>query len=57
MIFGILILRTAWGFCAFKWLGDRIMEFLSHSDAGATFIFGDSYTDHFFAFKVGVSTM
>ncbi|XP_052806042.1 solute carrier family 28 member 3-like [Mya arenaria] len=51
--FALLILRTNWGYTAFQWLGDRIREFLEHTDAGAKFVFGeDTYTMHFFAFKV-----
>ncbi|XP_064613726.1 solute carrier family 28 member 3-like [Liolophura sinensis] len=50
--FALLILRWEVGFQAFKWLGDRIQEFLAHTDAGAIFVFGDSYMNHFFAFKV-----
>jgi len=29
-----------------------MQEFLKHSDAGAIMVFGENYTDHFFAFKV-----
>ncbi|NXK66097.1 S28A3 protein, partial [Sylvietta virens] len=49
---GILILRTKVGFDVFNWLGIQIQTFLEYSDAGAKFVFGDKYTDHFFAFKV-----
>jgi len=52
-IFAYLILRTCPGFLLFKWLGDRVQEFLTHADAGSAFVFGaNTYTDHFFAFKV-----
>lgn len=51
-IFAYLILRTCVGYLTFKWMGDRIQEFLTHTDAGAEFVFGSKYTDHFFAFKV-----
>ncbi|OWK62556.1 Solute carrier family 28 member 3 [Lonchura striata] len=51
-ILGILILRTKVGFDVFNWLGIQIQTFLEYSDAGAKFVFGDKYTDHFFAFKV-----
>lgn len=27
-------------------------EFLDHTDVGAIFVFGEKFTDHFFAFKV-----
>ncbi|NXX44754.1 S28A3 protein, partial [Tricholaema leucomelas] len=51
-ILGLLILRTKVGFDAFNWLGIQIQTFLEYSDTGAKFVFGDKYTDHFFAFKV-----
>ncbi|XP_048753861.2 solute carrier family 28 member 3-like [Ostrea edulis] len=51
-IFALIILRTQWGYGAFQWLGDRITEFLNYSNAGAIFVFGELYTNHFFAFKV-----
>ncbi|XP_065057423.1 solute carrier family 28 member 3-like [Rhopilema esculentum] len=49
---GFLVLRTRPGFLVFKWLGDRVARFLSFSDAGAKFVFGDNLLDHPFAFKV-----
>ncbi|XP_014668607.1 PREDICTED: solute carrier family 28 member 3-like [Priapulus caudatus] len=53
LIFGILILRTHAGFVVFKWFGDVISIFLSFSDAGASFLFGDpEFLDHFIAFQV-----
>lgn len=30
----------------------RTQTFLGYTDAGAMFVFGEKYTDHFFAFKV-----
>ncbi|PIK49129.1 putative solute carrier family 28 member 3-like [Apostichopus japonicus] len=50
-IFGLVILRTQVGFRAFQWLGDVVQIFLDFSDEGAKFVFGDSFQDHFFAFK------
>ncbi|KAM7076729.1 solute carrier family 28 member 3 [Ciconia maguari] len=51
-ILGLLILRTKVGFDVFNWLGIQIQTFLDYSDTGAKFVFGEKYTDHFFAFKV-----
>ncbi|XP_046568406.1 solute carrier family 28 member 3-like isoform X2 [Haliotis rubra] len=51
-IFACLILKTAWGYGAFDWLGKRMTEVLGYSNTGAQFVFGDSYEDHMFAFKV-----
>ncbi|XP_021376258.1 solute carrier family 28 member 3-like [Mizuhopecten yessoensis] len=50
-LFALLILRCRFGFQAFKWLGERVYEFLSYTDEGSMFVFGEKYTDHFFAFK------
>jgi concentrative nucleoside transporter, CNT family len=36
----------------FKFLGDLVTQFLNFSDAGAKFIFGDNFAEHFIAFKV-----
>ena len=52
LIFAILILKTAPGLVAFKFLGDLVTQFLNFSDAGAKFVFGEKFTDHFIAFKV-----
>ncbi|XP_048358605.1 solute carrier family 28 member 3 isoform X1 [Sphaerodactylus townsendi] len=51
-VLGLLTLRTKFGFDAFNWLGDQVQAFLAYTDAGAKFVFGEKYTDHFFAFKV-----
>uniref|UniRef100_A0A8D0MQS3 Sodium/nucleoside cotransporter n=1 Tax=Sus scrofa TaxID=9823 RepID=A0A8D0MQS3_PIG len=51
-LLGLLILRTKPGFIAFDWLGKQVQTFLEYTDAGALFVFGEKYTDHFFAFKV-----
>ncbi|XP_071158639.1 solute carrier family 28 member 3-like [Mytilus galloprovincialis] len=51
-IFALIILRWGIGYEIFQWLGDRVLEFLQYSDEGAIFVFGDKFTDHFFAMKV-----
>ncbi|KAJ8313632.1 hypothetical protein KUTeg_008193 [Tegillarca granosa] len=51
-VFAIIILRWYYGYQAFKWLGDRVAEFLAYADEGAKFLFGDVFEEHFFAFKV-----
>lgn len=50
--FALLILKTPWGLKFFKSLGDIVANFLSYSDVGAKFVFGDSYKDHLFAFQI-----
>lgn len=49
---GVVILRLPGGYAAFKFIGDRVGDFLNFSDAGARFVFGDSFQDHLIAFKV-----
>ncbi|XP_006875948.1 PREDICTED: solute carrier family 28 member 3-like [Chrysochloris asiatica] len=51
-LLGLLILRTNPGFVAFDWLGKQVQTFLGYTDAGAAFVFGEKYEDHFFAFKI-----
>uniref|UniRef100_A0A9L0TS86 Sodium/nucleoside cotransporter n=1 Tax=Equus caballus TaxID=9796 RepID=A0A9L0TS86_HORSE len=50
-LLGLLILRTGPGLMAFQWLGKQVQTFLEHTDAGASFVFGENYTDHYLAFK------
>lgn len=52
LIFALLIIRTAPGFVVFQFLGDVATRFLDFSDAGAKFVFGDNFEEHFFAFKI-----
>ena len=51
-ILGLFILRTNVGFRIFDFLGDFVQTFLEYTDEGSIFVFGDTYQDHFFAFKV-----
>uniref|UniRef100_A0A3P9HIE7 Solute carrier family 28 member 3 n=1 Tax=Oryzias latipes TaxID=8090 RepID=A0A3P9HIE7_ORYLA len=51
-IFGLLTLRTEFGLQALTWVGNKVEMFLSFTDAGSQFVFGDNYTDHFFVFRV-----
>ncbi|XP_033762258.1 solute carrier family 28 member 3-like [Pecten maximus] len=52
-ILALIILRQEWGFQIFKYIGDRVGEFLQHSDAGAIFMFSDPLISaHIFAFTV-----
>ena len=52
LFFALLILKTPVGFAVFEWLGTVVSQFLDFSDAGAAFVFGENFTDFFFAFKV-----
>ncbi|CAL8346133.1 unnamed protein product [Lota lota] len=51
-VFGLLMLRTDVGLTALQWIGNKVETFLSYSNSGAKMVFGESYEDHFFAFKV-----
>ncbi len=53
-IMGLFILRTKVGFLIFDFLGTLVQKFMNYTDKGAMFVFGSSYTDHFFAFKVSL---
>ena len=37
--------------CLYVW----VTEFLGYADHGAEFVFGQSYSDHFFAFQVSLT--
>lgn len=52
LFFALMILKTPFGFAVFEWLGNIVSGFLDYSDAGASFVFGENFTDFFFAFKV-----
>ncbi|XP_062606330.1 solute carrier family 28 member 3-like [Saccostrea cucullata] len=50
--FALAILRWDPGYRAFRWLGDRVSEFLLYTDEGSKFVFGEKFEMHYFAFKV-----
>jgi len=52
LAFALIILKTPPGKAFFLWLSDVVTVFLDFSDAGARFIFGEGFSEHFFAFKV-----
>ena len=52
LLFAVLILKTSAGQQLFAGLTTGVSAFLDFSDAGARFIFGDAFAEHFFAFKV-----
>ncbi|OZH55493.1 nucleoside transporter NupC [Hydrocoleum sp. CS-953] len=52
LLFALLILKTKTGLVVFKFLADVVSQLLKFSDAGAKFVFGESYLDHFFAFQI-----
>lgn len=51
-IFALLILKTAPGMAFFESAKTVVDTVISLSDEGARFLFGDNFTEHFFAFKV-----
>jgi len=51
-LLGLLIMKTTFGYRAFQELGDLVVGFLTFTDQGSEFVFGESYKDFFFAFKV-----
>jgi concentrative nucleoside transporter, CNT family len=50
--FALLILKTGPGQAFFGGATDVVTAFLNFTDAGASFVFGDNFTEHYFAFKV-----
>ena len=50
--FALIILKTDMGRSAMRWLSDRVAAFLNLADRGSAEIFGENFTEHFFAFKV-----
>lgn len=50
--FAIFLLRSPVGRDLFKWIGDRVMEFIHYTDSGSRFIFGEAFTMHRFIFQV-----
>ncbi|XP_066211528.1 sodium/nucleoside cotransporter 1 [Saccopteryx leptura] len=51
-VLGLLVIRTEPGFTAFQWLGDQIQIFLSYTEAGSSFVFGEALVKDVFAFQV-----
>ncbi|XP_062946712.1 sodium/nucleoside cotransporter 1 isoform X1 [Cynocephalus volans] len=49
---GLFVIRTEPGFNAFQWLGDQIQIFLSYTEAGSSFVFGETLIKDVFAFQV-----
>lgn len=51
--FALAIIKWPVGNDIFQWCGDRVTEFLAHTDAGAGFVFGEkTFRNHFFAMAV-----
>lgn len=49
---GVFVMRTEVGMTVFKEAGNAVSYFLDFSNFGASFVFGDGFQEHFFAFKV-----
>lgn len=52
LVFAVLILKTTPGRLFFDKLTVWVTTLLGFSDAGATFVFGEGFREHFFAFSV-----
>jgi len=52
ILLAIFILKIPLGLAIFQALGDVVTQFLNFSDAGAKFVFGEGFEEHFIAFKV-----
>lgn len=51
-LMGTFVLLLPIGFTIFNALGNLVTTFLNFSDAGARFVYGEDFQEHFFAFKV-----
>lgn len=51
-VLGVFVIRTEPGFIAFQWLGNQIQVFLSYTQAGSSFVFGETLVKDIFAFQV-----
>ncbi|XP_006739312.1 LOW QUALITY PROTEIN: sodium/nucleoside cotransporter 1 [Leptonychotes weddellii] len=49
---GLFVIRTEPGFIAFQWMGNQIQIFLSYTDAGSSFVFGEAMVKGVFAFQI-----
>ncbi|CAF1461296.1 unnamed protein product [Adineta steineri] len=47
-----VVIRFEIGFQCFDFLGKEVSKFIHNADAGAIFVFGKTFEDHFFVFKV-----
>jgi CNT family concentrative nucleoside transporter len=52
VVLAIIVIKTPIGFTVFSFFGTLAKKFLDFSDAGASFVFGEKFTEHLFAFKV-----
>jgi len=52
LIFAVIILRTSVGRAVFDVVQQIVNGILSCADQGSTFLFGEAYAEHFFAFSV-----
>lgn len=51
-VLGLIVIRTEPGFIAFQWLGQQIQIFLSYTEEGSRFVFGENLIKSVFAFQV-----
>lgn len=43
-------MRVEFGYKLFKFLGEQVTTFLGYTNRGSQLVFGEKYTDHYFAF-------
>ncbi|CAF2016171.1 unnamed protein product [Rotaria magnacalcarata] len=51
-VLAAFVIRVKVGFQLFEFLGAIVVKFLDNAAAGAIFVFGKDYEDHFYVFKV-----
>ena len=51
-VLGVLLLRTEFGYKLFEFVSAEVTKFLRYTDQGSMLVFGETYTDHSFAFQI-----
>ncbi|CAF1154389.1 unnamed protein product, partial [Didymodactylos carnosus] len=51
-ILATFVIRISVGYEFFNFLGNEVSKFINYVEAGAVFVYGENYEDHFFAFRV-----
>ncbi|XP_052230287.1 solute carrier family 28 member 3-like [Dreissena polymorpha] len=47
-VMALIILETKWGAAFIQWWGSRLTDLIGSARAGSVFMFGKTYTDHYF---------
>ncbi|CAF4723321.1 unnamed protein product [Rotaria sp. Silwood1] len=51
-LLAVFVIRVDAGFELFEFLGQEVTKFINNADAGAKFVFGETFEQHFYVFKI-----